>query len=115
MSPLIYHRFELKSCFSRSWNVTAVTGPRMQQEVVPVSDVPAFASIREALGVLRTVMGYLSARLMRPRSRPRRRPSACWRWRRWTRSATATRAKVLGAFTAAQEYSADGDYSPGRG
>ena len=49
---------------------------------------------------------------MPPRWPPRHRPNACWPWRRPTRSPTATRAQILGAFTAAQGYSADGDYSP---
>ena len=75
-----------------------------------MSDVPAFASIREALGMLRAVMGYLSADAAEMAAEAQ---AECLLALEETDAVTtATRAQVLGAFTAARGYSADGDYSP---
>jgi Domain of unknown function (DUF222) len=76
-----------------------------------VSDTPAFASTREALGMLRTVMGYLStadAAQMAAGAQA----ECLLTLEEIDAVNTATRARVLGAFTAARGYSADADYSP---
>ena len=72
---------------------------------------PAFASIREALGMLRTVMGYLGAAdatVMAAEAQA----ECLLALEEMDAVTTAARAKVLAAFTAAQGYSADADYSP---
>jgi hypothetical protein len=73
-----------------------------------VSDTPAFASTREALGMLRTVMGYLStgdAAEMAAGAQA----ECLLTLEEIDAVKTVTRARVLGAFTAAQGYSADAD------
>jgi hypothetical protein len=76
-----------------------------------VTDTPAFASAREALGVLRAVMGYLSAADAAAMAAEAQ-AECLLALEEMDAVKTATRAKVLGAFTAAQGYSADADYSP---
>ena len=77
---------------------------------IPVSDTPAFASAREALGMLRTVMGYLSADASEMGAEAQ---AECLQvLEEMDAVKTATRARVLGAFTAGQGYAADADYSP---
>ena len=76
-----------------------------------MSDVPAFASTREALGALRAVMGYLSAADATAMAAEAQ-AECLLALEEMDAVTAATRAKVLGAFTAAQGYSADGDYSP---
>ena len=76
-----------------------------------MTETPAFASIREALGMLRTVMGYLGAAdatVMAAEAQA----ECLLALEEMDAVTTATRAKVLAAFTAAQGYSADADYSP---
>jgi hypothetical protein len=77
----------------------------------PVNETPAFASTREALRMLRTVMGYLSATDATAMAAEAQ-AECLLELEQLDAVKTATRAKVLGAFTAAQGYSADGDYSP---
>ena len=76
-----------------------------------MSDVPAFASTREALGMLRAVMGYLSAADAAEMAAEAQ-AECLLALEEIDAVTTATRAQVLGAFTAARGYSADGDYSP---
>ena len=76
-----------------------------------MSDVPAFASTREALGMLRAVHGLpgaADATAMAAEAQA----ECLLALEEMDAVQTAARAKVLGAFTAAQGYSADGDYSP---
>jgi len=77
----------------------------------PVSDNPAFVSTHEALGMLRTVMRYLSA-ADHAAMAAEAQAECLLALEEMDAVKTATRAKVLGAFTAAQGYSADADYSP---
>src|SRR5271154_3418882 len=65
----------------------------MPEEVSQVSAVPPPASTTEALGMLRSAMGYLSAADA-------------------TAMGTAARTSILAAFTSGQGYCADADYSP---
>jgi len=76
-----------------------------------VSDNPAFVSTHEALGMLRTVMRYLSA-ADHAAMAAEAQAECLLALEEMDAVKTATRAKVLGAFTAAQGYSADADYSP---
>ena len=76
-----------------------------------MNDVPAFASTREALGMLRAVMGYLAA-VDATAMAAEAQAECLLALEEMDAAKTAARAKVLGAFTAAQGYSADGDYSP---
>ena len=78
---------------------------------IPVSDTPAFASTREAFGMLRTVMGYLFA-ADHAAMAAEAQAECLLTLEEMDAVKTATRAKVLAAFTATQGYSADGDYSP---
>ena len=76
-----------------------------------MSDVPAFASTHEALGMLRAVMGYLAAADATAMAAEAQ-AECLLALEEMDAVTTAARAKVLGAFTAARGYSADGDYSP---
>ena len=76
-----------------------------------MSETPAFASTREALGALRAVMGYLAAADATAMAAEAQ-AECLLALEEMDAVTTAARAKVLGAFTAAQGYSADGDYSP---
>jgi hypothetical protein len=78
---------------------------------IPVSDTPAFASTREAFGMLRTVMGYLFA-ADHAAMAAEAQAECLLTLEEMDAVKTATRAKVLAAFTVTQGYSADGDYSP---
>jgi hypothetical protein len=75
-----------------------------------VSDTPGFASTREALGVLRAVLGYLSADAGEMVAEAQ--VECLQALEQLDGVKTATRARVLGAFTAGQGYAADADYSP---
>jgi hypothetical protein len=76
---------------------------------IPVSDTPSFASTREALGMLHAVMGYLSADAGEMAAEAQ---AECLQALELLDAVkTATRARVLGAFTAGQGYAADADYS----
>ena len=75
-----------------------------------MSDIPAFTSTREALGMLRAVMGYLAAADATAMAAEAQ-AECLLALEEVDAAKTAARAKVLGAFTAAQGYSADGDYS----
>ena len=66
-----------------------------------MSDVPAFASTREALGMLRAVMGYLCAADATAMAAEAQ-AECLLALEEMDAVTTATRAKVLGAFTAAQ-------------
>jgi len=76
-----------------------------------MNETPAFASTREALGALRAVMGYLCAADATAMAAEAH-AECLLALEEMDAVTTATRAKVLGAFTAAQGYAADGDYSP---
>ena len=78
---------------------------------IPVSDTPAFASTHEAFGMLRTVMGYLFA-ADHAAMAAEAQAECLLALEEMNAVGTATRAKVLSAFTATRGYSADGDYSP---
>jgi Domain of unknown function (DUF222) len=76
-----------------------------------VSTAPECTSAQDALQMLRAAFGYLvtaDATAMAAETQAR-----CLRTlEQITSICTAARTSILGAFTAAQEYSADGDYSP---
>src|SRR5216684_3378078 len=75
-----------------------------------VSDVPPFASAKEALGMLRSAMGYLSA--ADATAMAAQTQAQCLQaLEQVTAMGTAARASILAAFTAGQGYSADADYS----
>ena len=75
-----------------------------------MSDTPAFAGTREALGVLRAVVGYLAG--ADATSMAAGAQAECLlALEEMGAVQTAARATVLGAFTAAQGYARDGDYS----
>ena len=76
-----------------------------------MSETPAFASTREALRELRAVMGYLAAADATAMAAEAQ-AECLLALEEMDAVTTAARAKVLGAFTAAQGYCADGDYSP---
>jgi hypothetical protein len=76
----------------------------------PVGDTPPFASTREALGMLRTVLSYLGAGAAEMAAQAQ--AECLQELEQLDAVKTATRAEIPGAFTAAQGYSADGDYSP---
>jgi hypothetical protein len=76
---------------------------------IPVSDTPSFASAREALGMLHAVMGYLSAEAGEMAAEAQ--AECLQELERLDAVKTATRTRVLGAFTAGQGHAADGDYS----
>ncbi len=73
--------------------------------------VPAFASVNEAMDMVHAGLGYLAAAdatAMAAETQAR-----CLRMlEQATAMGTAARASILAAFTAAQGYSADADYSP---
>jgi Domain of unknown function (DUF222)/HNH endonuclease len=85
--------------------------PSRTEVTTPVSDNPAFVSTHEALGMLRTVMGYLAA-ADHTAMAAEAQAECLLALEEMDAVKTAIRAKVLGAFTAAQGYSADADYSP---
>ena len=75
-----------------------------------MSDSPAFASTREALGMLCAVLGYLGTDSTGMVAEAQ---AECLLALEETDAVTtATRARILGLFIAGQGYSADGDYSP---
>jgi Domain of unknown function (DUF222) len=76
-----------------------------------VDETPAFASTREAVRMLRTVVGYLSAANAAGMAAEAQ-AECLLALEEMDAVKTATRAKILGAFTAAKGYSADADYSP---
>ena len=76
-----------------------------------MSETPAFASTREALGVLRRVMGYLSSADATEMAAEAQ-AECLMTLEEMDAVKTATRAKVLRAFTTGQGYAADADYSP---
>ena len=76
-----------------------------------MTDTPAFASTREALGALRAAMGYLAAADATAMAAGAQ-AECLLALEEMTAVQTAARAAVLGAFTAAQKYSADGDCPP---
>ena len=76
-----------------------------------MSTVPAFASASEAMDMVHAGLGYLAASdatAMAAETQAR-----CLRMlEQATAMGTAARASILAAFTSAQGYSADADYSP---
>ena len=83
----------------------------MPEEVSQVSTVPSPASTAQALGMLRSAMGYLSAADATAMAAETQ--AQCLQVLEQVNSmGTAARASILGAFTAGQGYSADADYSP---
>jgi len=76
-----------------------------------VSDVPPFASAKEALGMLESAMGYLSAADATAMAAEVQ-AQCLMTLERTAAMGTAARASILGAFTSGQGYSADADYSP---
>ncbi len=78
---------------------------------IQVSAVPAISSASEALGVLKSALGYLAA--ADPTEMVTEQQAKCLQMLEQADAmGTAARASVLGAFTAGQGYYADGDYSP---
>jgi hypothetical protein len=76
-----------------------------------VSTVPAFASAREALAMVRAGLGYLAAADLTAMATEAQ--AECLRdLERADAVSTAVRSWILGAFTAGQGYSDDADYSP---
>ena len=83
----------------------------MPEEVSQVSTVPPPASTAQALGMLRSAMGYLAAADATAMAAETQ--AQCLQALEQVNSmGTAARASILGAFTAGQGYSADADYSP---
>jgi hypothetical protein len=83
----------------------------MPEEVSQVSTVPPPASTAQALGMLRSAMGYLAAAdatAMAAGTQAR----CLQALEQVTAMGTAARASILGAFTSGQGYCADADYSP---
>src|SRR6266849_92686 len=76
-----------------------------------VSDVPPFASAKEALGMLESAMSYLSAADATAMAAEVQ-AQCLVALERADAMGTAARASILGAFTSGQGYSADADYSP---
>ena len=75
-----------------------------------MSDTPAFASTREALGMFCAVMSYLAADASEMAAEAQ--AERLLALEEMDAVKIATRAKILGAFTAARGYSADADYRP---
>ncbi|HLQ55207.1 MAG TPA: hypothetical protein VK162_13170, partial [Streptosporangiaceae bacterium] len=75
-----------------------------------VSDVPPFASAKEALGMLESAMSYLSAADATAMAAEVQ-AQCLVALERADAMGTAARASILGAFTSGQGYSADADYS----
>jgi len=76
-----------------------------------VSDAPTFTSAKEALGMLRAAMGYLSAADATAMAAETQ--AQCLQALEQVNSmGTAARSSILAAFTSAQGYTADADYSP---
>ena len=83
----------------------------MPEEVSQVSIIPPPASTAQALGMLESAMGYLSA--ADATAMAAQTQAQCLQaLERVTAMGTAARASVLAAFTSGQGYSADADYSP---
>ena len=75
-----------------------------------MSDTPAFASTREALGMLCAVLSYLGADAAEMTTEAQ---AECLLALEATGAVvTAVRARILGLFIACRGYAADGDYSP---
>jgi hypothetical protein len=78
---------------------------------IQVNTAPTFASAGEALGMLKSAMGYLSA--ADPTQMPTGVQAQCLQVLEQVDAiGTAARACILGAFTAARGYCEDADYSP---
>ena len=83
----------------------------MPEEVSQVSTVPPPASTAQALSMLKSAMGYLSAADATAMAAETQ--AQCLQVLEQINSmGTAARASILGAFTSGQGYSADADYSP---
>ena len=83
----------------------------MPEEVSQVSTVPPPASTAQALGMLKSAMGYLSAADATAMAAETQ--AQCLHVLEQINSmGTAARASILCAFTSSQGYSADADYSP---
>ena len=83
----------------------------MLEEVSQVSTVPPPVSTAEALGMLRSAMGYLTAADATTMAAETQ--AKCLHVLEQINSmGTAARASILGAFTVGQGYCADADYSP---
>src|SRR5580700_7001390 len=83
----------------------------MPEEVSQVSAVPPPATTTEALGMLRAAMGYLTAADATQMAAETQ--AHCLQiLEQVTAMGTAARTSILAAFTAAQGYCADADYSP---
>ena len=83
----------------------------MPEEVSQVSAVPPPASTTEALGMLRSAMGYLSAADATAMAAETQ--AGCLQaLEQVTAMGTAARTSILAAFTSGQGYCADADYSP---
>ena len=83
----------------------------MPEEVSEVSTVPPPASTAQALGMLRSAMGYLSAADATAMAAETQ--AQCLQALEQVNAmGTAARTSILAAFTSGQGYSADADYSP---
>ena len=83
----------------------------MPEEVSQVSTVPPPVSTAQALGMLKSAMGYLSAADATAMAAETQ--AQCLQTLEQINSmSTAARASILSAFTSSQGYSADADYSP---
>ena len=83
----------------------------MPEEVSQVSTVPPPESTAQALGMLKSAMGYLSAADATAMAAETQ--AQCLQTLEQINSmGTAARASILSAFTSSQGYSADADYSP---
>jgi hypothetical protein len=83
----------------------------MPEEVSQVSTVPPPVSTAQALGMLKSAMGYLAAADATAMAAETQ--AQCLQTLEQINSmGTAARASILGAFTSGQGYSADADYSP---
>ena len=76
-----------------------------------MSTAPGFTSAAEALGMLKSAMGYLAA--TEATAMAAETQAHCLRVLEQVNSiGTAARTSILAAFTSGQGYSADADYSP---
>jgi uncharacterized protein DUF222 len=90
------------------WNQPR-SAPR--KEVTPMSTAPVFASVSDAMDMVRAGLAFVAAADMTELSAEEQ--AECLQAMEQANSvATAARTCVLGTFTAGQGYSADADYSP---
>src|SRR5271157_110617 len=95
-----------------AWGRSPTAGSRAsREEVTTMSGAPSPGSAAEALGMLRSAMGYLAA-ADATQMAAETQAKCLLALEQLDAIETAARASILAAFTSAQGYSADADYSP---